>query len=336
MKKLSVFLIAAVAFALLFSACGTREEVRELYLMDTVSSFRISGEAASLAADEAEACLSELDRELSAFSEGGELWEINENGGGSLSERLGDVLRKAEEYSALTDNAFSATLGSVIELWSVGEKNYVPTKEEIEEAKRKSDPQNMKLSDGTVSLSNGAKLNLGAIAKGYASDLVRDILIKHGVENAVISLGGNIYVRGKNPSGEAWKVGIRDPFLSENDYMGILSVSEKFIISSGDYERFFEKDGARYHHIMDIKTGAPAESDIASVTVISENGALGDALSTALFVMGKEKALEFWRENEGFELVIIDKNKQVTVTEGIEGSFFATAEGGYAYETASR
>ena len=150
-----------------------------------------------------------------------------------------------------------------------------------------------------------------------------EIFEGYDISSAMVSLGGNIQVKGSKPDGTSWKVAVEDPFSdSENAYAGILSVADKAVVTSGTYERYFEKDGKRYHHILDPATGYPAEKGLASVTIVSDDGTLADALSTALFVMGKEKAVAYWKVRaKEFDMILIEDDGTISVSEGIENVF---------------
>ncbi len=334
MKKFGFSLFLCLMFIL--SGCGakTAEKIsaRQVYVMDTVCSVTVYGENETV--DRITTLLGELDGVFSAYD--GETEKLNRNGGGEMSGSLQDLFSKSVEFQTETNGAFSPSLGSLIELWGIGSKNYIPTDGEISAAILSSDISNVETEGNIITLKNGAKLNFGAVAKGYVSDKIREVLESDGIESAVISLGGNVYVHGRKPDGSLWRVGIRDPKGSENDWVCTLGLEDKFVISSGDYERYFERDGKRYHHIINTKTGRPSESDLLSVTVVSENGAMADAYSTALYTMGSEDALRFWREAEVFELVLVCRDGRVIVTEGLAGSFTENGKEGYIYETACR
>ena len=177
-----------------------------------------------------------------------------------------------------------------------------------------------------VTVPTGVQLDLGALAKGYASDKAAEILRENGIEHALINLGGSIMTIGGNPNGSPWKIGIRNPFsLDEN--IGVLEVTDKAVVTSGSYERFFTaEDGNTYHHIIDPATGCPAESGLVSVTVIGDSGIMCDALSTALFVMGAEKAAEYHREKGGFDMILVTEEGEILITDGIDHSFSSSGE----------
>ena len=193
-----------------------------------------------------------------------------------------------------------------------------------------------KTADGwTVTLLDGAQLDLGGIAKGYAADLLRAQLEKEGVTSATLDLGGDVFVMGRKTDGSDWRIAVKDPADTES-YLGVVSAADKFIVTSGVYERYFEENGVRYHHILDPKTGCPAESGLVSVTVLCENGAWADALSTACFVLGPDGALalrdDLADQGTDFELILATDDGRVLYTDGLAGAFTPNDESGYTYE----
>ena len=161
-------------------------------------------------------------------------------------------------------------------------------------------------------------MDFGGIAKGYASERVMERYRECDITSGMVSLGGNVQVLGEKPDGSAWRVGIQDPEGTRGEQVAVLEVTDCAVVTSGGYERYFEEDGNTYIHILDPVTGYPAERDLASVTVISEDGTLADALSTALYIMGFDDAVSYWRAHEGeFETVLITDQGTIFVTEGI-------------------
>lgn len=331
-KRLISFFLAVISM-LALCACEAGESSRRVFVMDTVCEISVYPKN-DAAVDEMCSLLYELDDELSSYS--GKVLDINEGAGGKGSSHILNLLTRSMEFYDKTGGAFSPSLGTVIDLWGVGGKNYVPRDDEIQSSLEAADIENVERSGDEVVLRNGVKLNFGAVAKGYASDVIKEMIVNNPVESAVVSLGGNVYVHGTKPDGSLWNVAIRDPKGGESDWLGSLALTDSFVISSGDYERYFERDGKRYHHIIDPKTGSPAESDLLAAAVVCRDGTLGDAYSTALYVMGRENALSFWREEKGFELVLVGRDGRVTVTEGIADVFAPNQERGYTYETAYR
>ena len=172
----------------------------------------------------------------------------------------------------------------------------------------------------------GMEIDLGGIAKGFTSSRVMEVFKEHGVKHGLVSLGGNVQALGSKENGKPWRVAIQNP-EREMDYLGVLEIDNKCVITSGGYERFFEHAGVRYHHIIDPRTGYPADSGIISATIISDDGALADGLSTSLFIMGKDQAEKYWRSNaDKFDYILEDKDGRLYVTEGVAGILTTEAE----------
>ncbi len=301
MKKLALIL------SLLFlCSCAPKPQMESYFAMDTIMQATIYGKA------DVEEIIMEYDDIFSPTKQTSTLSKYN-RGEWVHNKIFDDVLFRAGQLAEKTDYAFSPNLGNVIDLWN---REVLPSEAEIKEA-----------------MSSPKKINLSAIAKGALSDAILKELCDKGVKRAILSLGGNIIAHGTRSDGSDWIVGVRDPDGSENEYIATIGVKDKFVVSSGDYERYFEENGVRYHHILDPKTGMPAKSDLRSVTIVSNDGALADAYSTALFVMGSEKALEFWRKEGDFEAILVLDDK-IIITDGIEN--FNLTDEGYTYEVAHR
>ena len=173
----------------------------------------------------------------------------------------------------------------------------------------------------TLTLGDKQEIDLGGIAKGFTSSRIMEIFKKDGVTCGMVSLGGNVHLLGTKQDGSAWRVGIQDP-NNTDDMLGVLEANDCAVITSGAYERNFEKDGVTYHHIIDPATGKPSNSGLTSVTIVSKDGTLADGLSTSLFVMGKDKAIAYWKQHaDEFDTILVDKDRNVYITEGIAGNF---------------
>ena len=209
-----------------------------------------------------------------------------------------------------------------MELWGFTSEDYkVPGTDELEEVLSKVGSDKLEYNDEIIKLNGAGGIDLGGIAKGYTSDRIMQVFQEQGVSQAVVSLGGNVQTIGRKPDGSLWKIGIEDP-MDEGGYLGTLEVETAAVITSGNYQRYFEKDGKRYHHIIDPFTGYPAETGLNSVTVVSESGTLADGLSTALFTMGPEKAIVFWREHEEvFDMILCLEDERILVSQGLADSF---------------
>lgn len=294
--------------------------------MDTYMTITVYGSNAQSAAEAAEAEIERLDGILSAESEGSEVYEINENGGGTLSSDCAFLIDVSLKLWEATGGAFDISIYPVSVLWGFTTGDYaVPSDEDLAAALSLTGSSRLDWDADTcvLSMEEGMAVTLGGIAKGYSGDLIMDIFEEYGVDGAIASLGGNIVVYGSKPSGDLWKIAIQDPEDSAS-YICVLSLEGNTnVITSGGYERYFEEDGVTYHHILDPATGYPAQAGLTSVSIITENGTEGDGLSTALFVMGLEEAIEFWRSTDeyDFEMVLVDEEKNVYITEGLADSY---------------
>lgn len=318
-RTLSVLILALCIF---LTSCKAEEEKTSLsfYAMDTIMSIEAYGEnsdAASLAKN----CVLSLEKLLSVTDENSELFALNESGSAELGKETLVLIKFALDMSEKTGGALDPTIYPVLREWgfTVGEYK-IPGSETLSGLLKNVGADKVHINENSVTLDGGVMLDLGAVAKGYASEECYKILKENSVSSALINLGGNIRLLGSKPDGNPWKIGVADP-LSPGDYLGILSVADCAVVTSGNYQRYFEENGRTYGHIIDPKTGFPADNDLLSVTVISDSGTLCDALSTALFVMGSEKAEQFWRDNRNFEAVFVLKDNTVHITEGIYGSF---------------
>lgn len=308
-------------------------EEREVFAMDTYMKLTVSGIQAKEALDEAEAEIHRLDEMLSVGNTDSEVFIVNENGSEILSEDTAYLLERSLELYESTQGAFDITVFPLMEEWGFTSGEYqVPKESKIEELLKNVDASLLEYNQEKkmLSLPEGVQIDFGGIAKGYASSRIMDIFEKYDMVSGMVSLGGNVQLYKKKTDGSLWKVAVENPDET-SDYLGVLETEDRAIITSGGYERFFEQDGEKWHHILDPKTGYPAQSGLTSVTIVSSDGTLADGLSTSLFVMGKEKALEYWRQNaEDFDVILVEEDGSITITEGIEDAFSSDRE--YAIE----
>lgn len=290
----------------------------ELFAMDTVMTLTAYGPNAQAGLDAAAAEIQRLDQLFSISSESGDIFRVNRDGSGTLSADSASLLQSALNFAAETGGLFEPTIEPVMQAWGFTTKNYrVPSDEELKELLTHVDYRKVSLSDAKVSLPQGMQLDLGGIAKGFTSARVMDVFRKAGVSSGIISLGGNVQALGTKPDKSPWRVGIQDP-NNLNDTFAVVEVADEAVITSGAYQRFFEQDGKTYHHIIDPRTGRPADSGLTSVSIISKDGTLADALSTSLFVMGADAAAEFWKAHrDEFDTIMMDKDGTVYVTAGL-------------------
>lgn len=321
MRKIAGILL--VLSVILFTSCAKTPEKSEEYFfaMDTYMTIEAYGEASQRAVSQARARVEALEKLWSATDENSEIYAINHGENPELSAETLDLLSFTLEMSAKTDGAFDATIYPVLTAWGFTTSEHrVPDESELAALLKKVGYEKVSADGNKITLEQGMMLDFGGAAKGYASDECARIMRENGVKSALINLGGNVYALGNRADGQKWKIGVADP-LGSSENAGIVSVSDRAVVTSGNYQRCFTQNGKTYGHIIDTKTGFPADNDLLSVTIIAEEGRLCDVLSTALFVMGREQAERFWRENGGFEMILIDKSGGVFVTAGIVGDF---------------
>ena len=324
----AALMIIITIFVLFITNRGSAEtETLKIYdAFDTYSEITIpkSGKSAEILLEMSD-YLHGLDAKLSPYNAESEISRLNEAAGVSavqLSPEVLDILDKSMKYSLETNGFFDITIGALYNLWGFGTDNpKVPAPEELSDAIHKTGYSFLQLdkASGTAMLTKeGVSIDLGAIAKGYAADELIEILKKHKINSSLINLGGNIYSLGALADGTPRSIGIQDPADSAK-LIGSIEASNLAVITSGDYIRYFEQDGTRYHHILNPYTGAPANSGIKSVTIISDNATLADALSTACFVIGYENSLPLLKEF-GAEAIFVT-NTEVLYTSGIAERF---------------
>ena len=317
------------------TGCASQEVTRECFAMDTVMNLSAYGDHAEAALADVETELYRLDRLFSISSSTGDIAQLNRTGSATVSAETSQLLERALTLCQDTDGALDITLYPVSQLWGFYSGDFqVPTSSQIQTALQTVGWKHCHLDGTSVTLDKGTQLDLGAIAKGYASYRAAKLLADAGVTSANLSLGGNVHVVGTKPDGSNWKVAITDP-NDTSSYAGVLQVQDTAVVTSGGYQRNFEKNGKVYHHILDPATGAPARSGLLSATVISQDDVLADALSTALFVMGPDKATAYWQDSkDAFEMVLITEDNRILCSEGISDSF--TPTGKYTMEVISR
>lgn len=349
MKRFSI-LIAALCLCL--TGCGkqTTEAAAQIFAMDTVMEVAAYGEHAEQAVKSTEKRIEELENRLSRTKADSLVSGLNRDGSiRHLTYDYWNLIARAKEYRGATNGAFDITIAPVMDAWGfTGDSFRVPERSELDELLKYVNSDEIQIQEEpaySVTLGEGQAIDLGGIAKGYTSDLVEQTFRANGIESGKISLGGNVFVLGGKPDGSDWRVGIKDP-RNESGLAAILSLRDAYAITSGGYERYFEENGKTYHHIIDPSTGYPADSGLLSVTVVAAdngpdwagagNGAMCDAFSTALFVMGEEQALDFWR-NGGydFDLVLVTEDGRVVITAGLADRFEEVKDSGYTYETVS-
>ncbi|NCB91221.1 MAG: FAD:protein FMN transferase [Clostridia bacterium] len=302
-----------------------KEAQKELFAMDTYMTLSAYGDSAQAAVDDAAAEIERLDQLLSTGDAASEIAKLNESGSAVLSEDGGYLVERALELYEDTAGAFDIAVYPIMEEWGFTTQEYqVPSDERIEELLKLTQADEIKYDEKSREISfgiDGMKIDLGGIAKGYTSARIMDIYKQHGIESGLVNLGGNVQTMGHKTDGSSWRVAVQSPDESE-EYLGILDVNDKAVITSGGYERYFEENGVSYHHIIDPSDGHPADSGLISVTIVSADGTLADGLSTSLFIMGKEKAAAYWADHsEEFDAILEAEDGTLYITEGIEEEF---------------
>ena len=335
-RRSGVFRRCAAAFLpvwlclLPLGACGAEPLADDTFFaMDTVFEVRAPASGLSDFAAAARAETARLESLFSATDAGSELSALNAAGGGAVSDETAALLRRALDFAAQTGGAFDPTVRPLLLAWGwTGGTHRVPSSDELAAALARVGADRVSVA-GTAASLGGAELDLGGIAKGYAADRMFALAEEQGLASACVTLGGMVAAVGARPDGSPWRIGVTAP---EGDGLAaVLAVRDVCLSTSGGYQRCFEENGRLWHHILDPRTGYPAESGLKSVTVVDRDGTRADALSTALFVMGRGRAEAFCAANGVCALLITDENELVPLG-GAEALIVRT---GPAYPLAS-
>ena len=306
MKKItSVYLIL-----MLLSLCGcgiNTQNSDTRFVLDTVATITANSNKKTISGA-FELC-SEYEKLLGKTSQSGDVYRLNNSKGYcDVSEETFKIIERSLYFSQISNGKFDITIYPVSVLWDF-KNQVVPSKDEISEALKNVDYQSIQLKDGRVNL-NGKKIDLGGIAKGYIADKVTEYLKENGAKKGIVNLGGNVVVFGKE-----YKVGIQNPFA--DGVIATLCLKDKTAVTSGIYQRFIEKDGKKYHHIIDTTTGYGVENELASVTVVGNSSLDCDALSTICMLAGLEQGLEIIDSMPETEAVFIEKSEKITLSKGL-------------------
>ena len=346
-KKLCAVL-CILLFTTVVSVSGDDKVTKELFAMDTVMTLTAYGSCAEEGIEQAVSEIQRLDAILSTGNENSEVAGINRRSrelAGAASDTAADtdvpcsfslsgdvsaLLSRSLELWQDTEGAFDITIYPLMRLWGFTDGQYhVPSEEELASILPKTGSEDIVFDKGSGEMSfleAGMEIDFGGIGKGYTSGRLMQVFRDAGVESALVSLGGNVQALGTKPDGKLWKVAIQNPSGGEN-YLGIVQVADKAVITSGGYERFFEEDGQTYHHILDPSTGFPARSGLLSVTIVSEDAAMADGLSTALFVQGEESAAGYWRaRQDAFDIILYTEDGRLLASSGLRDIFTSDYE----------
>lgn len=333
-KKVTILLILITIIVSLFGCTKTNNITpisKTQYLLGTVINIKVYEEVDEEVFDEIFNKIQEIENKMSINLDNSEVIEINNKSGidyASVSEDTFNVIKQSLYYSELSEGNFDITIGPLVKLWNIGtEYAKVPDVKEIKEKLNLIGYNKIQLNEKEKKVKLEDKnmiIDLGAIAKGYAADEIVKIMKNNNINHAIIDIGGNVYTVGKKSDDSEWKIGVQNPFNDRGDYIGIIEVSDKSIVTSGIYERYLEVEDKRYHHILSPFTGYPVENSLASITIVSEKSIDGDALSTSVFSLGLEKGKDLVENLDGIDAIFVTKDLQVYVTSGIKNKFVLT------------
>ncbi|MCL2247860.1 MAG: FAD:protein FMN transferase [Oscillospiraceae bacterium] len=312
-RKITISLITTTALFVVLTACDFADQSEQMvqttesrFMLDTYVILTIHGYAPEGIVEKAFDLIGELESLMSITIENSDIYRINSSGGEPVTVDLRtiEVIQRAVEFGELSGGLFDITTGRLTRLWNFGVSREIPDEYVLFEARQTVDFRQIIISENenAVTLTNPeAWIDLGAIAKGYIADQVAELLLENGVTSALIDMGGDIIALGSRGDGNSWRLAIRNPFDHHSmPFAATIEVSDVAVISSGTYERSFEIDGLRYHHILDPRTGNPAQSDIVSATIIAQNGIIGEGLSTMAILKGSEEITEILTSHYGF------------------------------------
>ena len=323
-KKMRKIFILGALIAALLCGCAPQKNSAVGFHLDTV--ITATGYCETELLKEAIAGAAEYEALLSKTVEGSDVWRVNHANGKpvAVDGRTAEVLASSLEACALSDGAFDITIAPAAALWDFKSGEAVlPDERALAEAAALVEYTKLSLVGNVVTLPAGMQIDLGGVAKGYIAGKTAEYLKERGVSSAVLNFGGNVVALGEKPNGEPWSVGIQDPTRPTGEYLATVEVRDASVVTSGVYERGFDLDGVRYHHILDPATGWPVQNGLASVTIIISDAAAADALSTACFALGLERGMAL-ASTAGAEAVFVDKEGKITCTDGIRDALSVT------------
>ena len=324
-------------FSLLLGGCApsTAERSVTFFAMDTYMTLRIyDGDDDVL--NDAEEVVTDMERRISVTDAESEIAHLNRTGKARLSPETGSLLKRALALCEETAGALDITVYPLVRAWGfTTPEQHVPDEETIRSLLPAVGYTGVTLDDDTASLPEGAAIDLGAVAKGYLGDRLAQLLRMRGVSSGLLDLGGNIHAIGKKPDGSPWHIAVRAPQGDGN--VGVVDVENEAVVTSGGYERCFTgEDGTVYWHILDPATGSPARSGVISATVVGPEGARCDALATALFVLGADRAAAFWRQHKDFEMILLTEDGELLITPQLAERFTPNEDAGYRLQVIDR
>lgn len=324
-KKIFSLLLAAVCT---FSLCACTAPWKETpvskngFYLDTIITITLYGRKKEDVIDHCFDIAKKYESLFSTTVEGSDIWNINHANQQfvSVSDDTLELINDGIFYSSLSGGAFDITVGALSSLWDFDHnEGTVPSADAIEQARETVGWQAIEINGNKVRLNReGTQIDLGGIAKGFIADKMKEYLLSAGITSGIINLGGNVLTLGTLPDGSNYSVGIQKPFSDSGTAAKTLSVNDKSVVTSGTYQRYFEKDGVLYHHILDLSTGYPCSNSLSSVTIVSDSSTEGDALSTITFLLGEEQGKAFIESLDGIEAVFITEDGTISTTSGLK------------------
>ena len=325
-------LLLLVCLLLCLTGCKSEQKLtKQIFAMDTYMELTAYGDHAEAALSDVINTINESAVALDPEVEKSAVYALNHAEGTpvTVDPLIADMLSTAQTVYTQTGGALDLTVYPIVKAWGFIDSGHtVPTAEELDALTSVPCFDAVSLDIHTVTMPAGTEISFGAVAKGALAERSKEIVKEYGVKSAFLSLGGNVQTIGLKPDGSKWRVGVQDP-NNLTGYLGIVSMGEQAVVTSGSYQRYFEADGKTYHHIIDPATAAPAESGLVSVTILCDSGTMADCLSTAMFILGEEDALEYRSTYGGFDMILVTEDNRVIVAGDVE---FEESADGYTYE----
>ena len=336
-KLISIFLSALLIIYLIYSISINRNEASisntyyNLGTINEITLYDVNKKTGEKILEECGSILMDIDNKMSNTIKSSDVSKINKNAGKAYTKVSKDtyyVIKKSIEFSNISNDTFDISVGPLIDLWSIGTDNAkVPNKEEIENILPLVDYSKILLNDENLSVKlseENMKIDLGGIAKGYAADKIYDYLKSQNIKSAIINLGGNILTLGSKNNDQPFSIGIQDPTMPRGNSIGNIKVTNKSVVTSGIYERYIEKDNKIYHHMLNPHTGYPFENNLNSVTIVSDESIICDALSTTTFGLGLDNGMKLIESLDNVDAIFITKDKKIYLSSNLKDKFNLT------------